>query len=48
MYFRFRDLQYVKIISKDIIIIIIYIDDALFMGSNKSQVLDHKKKFMKK
>ena len=39
---------YVKIIGKDIIIIIIYVDDALFMGSNKTQVLDHKKKFMKK
>ena len=39
---------YVKIIGKDIIIIIIYIDDALFMGSNKKQILNHKKKFMKK
>ena len=39
---------YVKIIGKDIIIIIIYIDDALFMDSNGKQVLNHKKKFMKK
>ena len=39
---------YVMIIGKDIIIIIIYVDDALFMGSNKAQVLDHKKKLMKK
>ena len=39
---------YVKIIGKDIIIIIIYIDNALFMGSNKKQILDHKKRFMKK
>ena len=39
---------YVKIIGKDIIIIIIYVDNALFIGSNKKQILDHKKKFMKK
>ena len=39
---------YVKIIGKDIIIIIIYIDNALFMSSNRKQVLNHKKKFMKK
>ena len=38
---------YVKIIGKNIIIIIIYVDDALFMGSNRTQVLNHKKKFMK-
>ena len=36
-----------KIISKEIIIITIYIDDALFMGSNRTKVLNHKKKFMK-
>ena len=30
-----------------IIILLIYVDDALFMGSNKAQLLDHKKKFMK-
>ena len=39
---------YVRIIGKDIIIIIIYVDDALFMGSNIKQILDHKKRFMKK
>ena len=39
---------YVKIIGKDIIIIIIYIDNALFIGSNRTQVLNHKEKFMKK
>ena len=37
---------YVKFIGKDIILIVIYIDDALFLCSNKSQVLSHKKKFM--
>ena len=30
-----------------IIILFIYVDDALFMGSNKAQLFDHKKKFMK-
>ena len=39
---------YVKIIGEDIIIIIIYVDDACFMGNKRTQVLDHKKKFMKK
>ena len=39
---------YVKFIGKDIILIVIYIDNALFLGSNKSQVLSHKKKFMQK
>ena len=29
---------YVKFIGKDIILIVIYIDNALFLGSNKSQV----------
>ena len=37
---------YIKFIGKDIILIVIYVDDALFLGSNKSQVLSHKKKFM--
>ena len=39
---------YVKFICKDIILIVIYIDDALFLGSNKLQVLSHKKKPMQK
>ena len=39
---------YFKIISQDIIILLVYVDDALFMGSNKTQVLAHKKQFMKK
>ena len=30
-----------------IIILLIYVDDALFMDSNKAQFLDRKKKFMK-
>ena len=30
-----------------IIILLIYVDDVLFMGSNKAQLLDYKKKFMK-
>ena len=37
---------YVKFIGKDIILIVIYVDDALFLGSNKLQALSHKKKFM--
>ena len=37
---------YVKFIGKDIILIVIYINDALFLGSNKLQALSHKKKFM--
>ena len=32
---------YFKIIGEDLIILLIYIDDALFMGSNKEQVLAH-------
>ena len=39
---------YVKFIGKDIILIVIYVDDPLFLGSNKLQVLSHKKKFMQK
>ena len=39
---------YFKIISQDIIILLVYVDDALFMGSNKTQVLTHKKQFMKR
>ena len=38
---------YFKIIGEEIIILLIYIDNALFMGSNKTQVLSHKKDFMK-
>ena len=37
---------YVKFIGKDIIQIVIYIDNAFFLGSNKLQALFHKKKFM--
>ena len=37
---------YFKIISQDIIILLVYVDNALFMGSNKTQVLTHKKQFM--
>ena len=39
---------YFKIIGEDIIVLLIYIDDALFMGSNKQQVLFHKAQFMKR
>ena len=39
---------YFKIISQDIIILLVYVDDALFMGSNKTQVLTHKKQFMQR
>ena len=39
---------YFKIIGQDIIILLVYVDDALFMGSNKTQVLAHKKQFMKR
>ena len=39
---------YFKIIGGEIIILLIYVDDALFMGSNKTQVLSHKKDFMKR
>ena len=35
-----------KIIRKEIIILSIYVNDALFMGSNKTQVLSHKKDFV--
>ena len=38
---------YYKITSDTIIILLIYEDNALFMDSNKVQLLDHKKKFMK-
>ena len=38
---------YYKITADTIIILLIYVDDALFMGSNKAQLLDHKKKFIK-
>jgi len=30
-----------------LIILLIYVDDALFMGSNKAQVLAHKSQFIK-
>ena len=39
---------YFKIIGQDIIILLVYVDDALFMGSNKTQVLTHKKQFMQR
>ena len=39
---------YFKIIGQDIIILLVYVDDALFMGNNKTQVLAHKKQFMKR
>ena len=39
---------YLKIIGQDIIILLVYVDDALFMDSNKTQVLAHKKQFMKR
>ena len=39
---------YFEIISQDIIILLIYVDNALFMNSNKTQVLTHKKQFMKR
>jgi len=38
---------YFKITSEDLIVLLIYVDDALFMGSNKAQVLGHKSQFMK-
>ena len=38
---------YFKITGEDIIVLLIYVDDALFMGSNKQQVLSHKAQFMK-
>ena len=39
---------YFKIIGEDIVVLLIYVDDALFMGSNKQQVLSHKAQFMKR
>ena len=39
---------YFKIIGQDIIILLVYIDDALFIGSNKTQVLAYKKQFMER
>ena len=39
---------YFKIVGEEIIILLIYVDDALFMDSNKTQVLSHKKDFMKR
>ena len=38
---------YYKITGDTIIILLVYINDVLFMGSNKAQLLNHKKKFMK-
>ena len=37
-----------KIIGQDIIILLVYVDDALFMGSNKTPVLTHKKQFIQR
>ena len=39
---------YYKIIGQNINILLVYVEDALFMGSNKTQVLTHKKQFMKR
>ena len=39
---------YFNIIGQDIIILLIYVDDAIFMDNNKTQVLAHKKQFMKR
>ena len=39
---------YFKIVRGEIIILLVYVDNALFMGSNKMQVLSHKKAFMKR
>ena len=38
---------YYKITGNTIIILLIYVDDVLFIGRNKAQLLNHKKKFMK-
>ena len=38
---------YVKFIDKEIIIILVYVDDTLFTGSNPKLFLSHKKQFMK-
>jgi len=37
---------YVKIIGQDIIILLVYVDEALFTGNNKQLVLSHEKQFM--
>lgn len=39
---------YVKRTENDIIVIILYVDDIIFMGNNEKTVNDHKKKFMDK
>jgi len=39
---------YFKIIGEDLIVLLIYVDNALFMDSNKAQVLTHKSQFMKR
>ena len=39
---------YFKIIGEEIIILLIYVDDALFMGSNKQQVLSYGAQFMRR
>jgi len=36
----------VKITSQDVVILLIYVDDALFTRSNKQLVLSYKKQFM--
>ena len=38
---------YVKFIDKEIIIIFVYVDDALFTNSNPKLLSSHKKQFMK-
>jgi hypothetical protein len=38
---------YYKIINEEIITLLIYVDDALFMGDNKTHVLAHNAQFMK-
>jgi hypothetical protein len=38
---------YYKIIGEEIITLCIYVDDALFMGDNKTHVLAHNAQFMK-
>ena len=38
---------YVKFIDKEIIIILVYVDNALFTGSNSKLLTSHKKQFMK-
>ena len=39
---------YFKTIDQDIIILLAYVDNALFIGSNKTQVLAYKKQFMQR